>query len=100
MAALQEIKGMEEYIQHSVAFLGKTYSQVSADLQQQLPGMRGFSSRSIARFCTIKDIKATSRLSKEELGRVVQSAISEVGNIIYVLWTCISGIFIIDILST
>ena len=78
MAALHNIEGAEEYIEYSLVSLGKTYGQVSADLQAQLPEMRELSSRSVERFCCEKGIKATSRLSKEELGRVVESAISEV----------------------
>ena len=77
MATLEEIPGMFEFIQESVR-KGKSYSNIRIELEVQFPGVRGFSERSIARFCDTKDISRTSRLDKHQLKRAVSTTVREV----------------------
>ena len=78
MAALEDIDGIQSYIQHAKEVERKTNAQISAELQQTFPTMRGLSQRSVERFCADHKIAATSRLDAQSLSRVVKSAVSEV----------------------
>ena len=78
MAKLEEISGMESFIRRKVELERKTHDQISEELQQDYPGTKGLSSRSIRRFCDAHNIHSTSRLSQAELSRVVSTAVSQV----------------------
>ena len=56
----------------------KTHSQISDELKQQFPGVRGLSSRSVRRFCDVHDIRRSSKLTATDLDRVVASSIAMV----------------------
>ena len=57
---------------------GKTLKEISDSLQDLYPGQRGFSVRSVERFCQQHDIHKTSQLQSAELCRVVATAVSQV----------------------
>ena len=57
---------------------GCTYAEISEELCRTFPGKRGFSSRSIRRVCEDRGIHRSSRLSHNELRKVVATAVSQV----------------------
>lgn len=60
----------------------KTHQQISDELMQLYPGVRGLSARSVRRFCDRHNIHSTSLLSNEDLDRVVLSSIAKVQNLV------------------
>ena len=73
---------MEGYIVEirSMVEDGYTHEQVSEFLQQQNHGVRGFSARSVRRFCSEQNIHYRSNLSAQDLDRVVQDGVMAVGH--------------------
>jgi len=59
----------------------KTYSDISIILQGRYPEVRGFSVKSIKRFC--KDHGISPRISRGEVDVMVREAVSEVSQQIY-----------------
>lgn len=57
---------------------GVSHSEISERLQRQFPGDRGFSARSVRRFCQDHGIHYRSGLSDADLRLVVESAVREV----------------------
>lgn len=55
-----------------------TYEELSKVLQQMYPGQKGFSVRSLQRYCSEESIHKTSRLSVRELNEVVQESVIQV----------------------
>ena len=75
MAALED---HENFIRE---FLGKkesTFEELSEYLQATYPGVRGFSCRSIKRFCSERGIKRRGMVCDEGLDNAVGLAVSEV----------------------
>ena len=56
-----------------------SYSAISVDLQQAFPSDRGFSARSVRRFCNDNGISRSSRLTSSEVDQAVERAVSFVG---------------------
>ena len=77
MAALEE---HEDYIRRRVVEEYATHRQISEELRGLYPGRRGFSIRSIERFCNDKDIHKTSRLSEAAVEEAVVEAVAKVCN--------------------
>lgn len=75
MAALEEL---EETVRDKVVKEGWTYSRLSKHLQQLYPGIRGFSVRSLERFCGAHCIHRTSRLKAQQVDTIVAGAIAKV----------------------
>ena len=78
MAVLGRIAGMIGFIRESVEIKKKTYKDISKELRDLYPEMRGISVRSIERFCCQHDIHATARLKAEVLFSVIKEAVTEV----------------------
>ena len=74
MAALEEIEGIQEFLKERIDKKW-TYEKISEELRRKFPYL---SERSVRRFCATNDIQKTSRLSEDELTRVVSSNISKV----------------------
>ena len=55
-----------------------TYEQLSTFLQHLFPGKRGFSIRSLQRYCSKENIHKTSRLNDIELNETVLSSVIQV----------------------
>ena len=87
MATLESIAGIVGIIKAKIMQERKTYAAVSEELKQTYPTVtRGFSARSIRRFCKVHDIHVSSRLSDMELDRVVSSSVAKViRNCLYVI---------------
>lgn len=64
MAALE---GCEDYIREKVEQDRMTPVQLCAHMRELYPGVRGFSVRSLERFCSSKGIRKTSRPSDHQL---------------------------------
>lgn len=68
----------EDYIRRRVEIDHANHRQLSEDLKATFPGEKGFSIRSIERFCHEKGIHKTSRLSDEAVEQVVSEAVAKV----------------------
>ena len=55
-----------------------TYSQISLEMQQLYPGVRGLSSRSIRRFCSERRIHYSSQLSSAQVEELVEQSVAQV----------------------
>lgn len=75
MAALD---GLEDYIRNLIEREHMTLPQLSFHLQELYPGVRGFSIRSLERFCSENNIHKTARLSAQQVDNAVSSAITQV----------------------
>ena len=75
MAALEEY---EDYVREKVVTEKYSHRQLSDELQRAFPDERGFSVRSVKRFCSEKGIKKTCDVDDQELDEVVSSAVLQV----------------------
>ena len=75
MASLEEL---EDLIREKVETERWTHRRLSAYLQHMYRGQRGFSVRSLERFCSAKGIHKTSRLSAQEVDTAVSDSIAKV----------------------
>ena len=75
MAALCDFEG---FVREKIVESKYTYKQLSDTLQQCFPEERGFSVRSIKRFCNEKEIRKTTKLDDQELDEVVIEAVLQV----------------------
>ena len=55
---------------------GKTYDEISQILQENNPGVRGFSVRSVKRYCQRRGI--STRIPQHSVEQMVRSAVREV----------------------
>lgn len=77
MAAIGEVPGLKEIIAARRAE-GRTYSEISEELRMTRRDTRGFSARSIERFCEEHGIRRSARLSKDNLSKVLATAVAKV----------------------
>ena len=56
MAALEQF---EDFVREKIVVERCTHKQISNELQQSFPGEKGFSVRSVERFCSNKEISKT-----------------------------------------
>lgn len=75
MAKLELLK---EYVRNKIEKERYTHSELSQQLQQTYPGERGFSVRSLERFCSREGISKTSQIGDEKLDEVVTEAVVKV----------------------
>ena len=68
-----------EYVKDLVVTQRKTHSEVSLLLKEAYPGRRGFSLRSVRRFCFKNGIHAQNRLSNDELEQYTKEVVARVG---------------------
>ena len=73
--ALEEFEG---FVREKVEVEHCTYKQISDQFNEAFPGERGFSLRSVERFCSKKGIKKTSEIDDQELDTVISEAVSQV----------------------
>lgn len=79
MAALKNLPGAEDLIRCLVVNDQETYEQVSEELQRVYPDiLRGLSTRSVRRFCYSEGIYRRSRLSNDQLERMVSNCVQRV----------------------
>ena len=75
MAALEEY---EDFVREKVAIEKYTHKQLSYELQRAFPDEKGFSVRSVKRFCSEKGIRKTCDIDDQELDEVISSAVLQV----------------------
>lgn len=76
MALLCDL-GCEDFIRNRVKS-GATHQEIAAELRGLYPGLPGLSGRSLRRFCFLKQIHRSSRLSSQSVDEVVEQAIAQV----------------------
>ena len=73
MATLEDISGIRSFIEDYVVNKRRSYNFVSELLKSEFPSMtRGFSARSIRRYCEKHGIHATSRLTCNETDNCIR----------------------------
>ncbi len=75
MCSLQNHK---ELVREKIEVGRWTHKKVSEFLKTSFPGEKGFSIRSIQRFCADADIHKTSRVAEDDLDEAVKSCIEMV----------------------
>ena len=86
MAALDD---HEDYIRRRVVDEHATHRQISEELRGLYPGRRGYSIRSIERFCHDNAIHKTSRLSEAAVEEAVAEAVAKVcTSLMHCYFTC------------
>ena len=78
----------EDYIRRRVVEERITHRQLSEEFKGLYPGRRGYSIRSIERFCQEKGIHKTCRLSEEDVEEAVIEAVSKVCTLMLNYWAC------------
>ena len=68
------LDGFEDFIREKVEKCRWSYKQISAFLQEYNPGLRGFSERSVQRFCSCNNIHKTPRIDDQTLDEAVSRA--------------------------
>ena len=68
-----------EFVKDLVVTQRKTHSEVSLLLKEAYPDRRGFSLRSVRRFCLKNGIHAQNRLSNDELEQCTKEVVARVG---------------------
>ena len=84
---MANLEDMEEFIRDKIVNHRWTHPQLSEFLRSSNPGVRGYSVRSIERFCSDKGIHKTSRPCSEDLDRAVTDAVAQV--YMYILQVCV-----------
>ena len=72
---------LEDHIRTRIQKDRYTHKEVSDCLHRKYPGVRGFSVRSIERFCRDREIHKTTKISVAALDRVVTNAVEKVGSV-------------------
>lgn len=75
---MSALDGLVDYIREKVEVDRMTHRQLSVHLQELYPETRGFSIRSIERFCSEHSIHKTSRAADSEIDEAVHGAIERV----------------------
>ena len=75
MAALEQF---EDFVREKIVVERCTHKQISDELQQSFPGEKGFSVRSMERFCSDRGISKTCDIDDKDLDEVVSSAVLQV----------------------
>ena len=75
---MSALNRFEDFIREKVERDHATHDQMSQELTRTFPGERGFSARSVRRFCQEKNIHKTSRMSAPEVNSAVQEAVLKV----------------------
>jgi len=75
---MASLDNFEEFVREKVTVEKCTHQQVSDELKSSFPGERGFSLRSVERFCREKGIKKMSNIDDQQLDDVVSDAVLQV----------------------
>ena len=81
---MSALEGFEDLIRDKIENERWTHKQISTFLMESCPGQRGFSMRSIERFCGNKGIHKTSRIDDRSLDVAVSTATAMVRSILRV----------------
>ena len=78
---MSSLEDFEDFIRDKVEKQRWTHKQTSAFFEANHPGQRGFSVRSVERFCSLKGIHKTPRISDQKLDEAVSKATEMVSNV-------------------
>ena len=78
IAMSRSLEGLENFFWQWVEVNQVSQRQLSEELKTYFPESKGFSLRSIERFCAEKNIHKTSRLSNNEVEQAVSEAVAKV----------------------
>ena len=78
MCGMDEIQGVEELVRDLIRDQRKTHRDVSINLQNMFPGVRGLSEMSVRRYCYKHGIHRTSRVDDAVLDHLVSSNVAKV----------------------
>ena len=73
-----KLSDLEDLVRERIEVERWTHKKLSLYLNQMYPQQKGFSLRSIQRFCAEKDIHKSTRLDTNSLDEVVEDAIKKV----------------------
>jgi hypothetical protein len=76
-----KLEQLEDFIRERIEEDKWTHGKLRDYLLQNYPGQRGFSVRSIQRFCSDNNIHRTTRMERRNLDAVVGEAIDKVSHI-------------------
>ena len=69
----------EDEVRYFIENLDFTHREVSAEMKERFPGLKGLSTRSVTRFCHQHDIHKITRISNDCLDEYIANAITSVG---------------------
>ena len=73
----------EDFIRQKVEKDHTTHAPISEELKTMFPEKRGFSVRSVTRFCAYHNIHKTSRMSQDEVDHAVNQAVLKVFGLLH-----------------
>ena len=77
MAVIAEV-GLKPFIHYKIIEEGLTYEELSILLKQLYPNCKGFSVRSLQRYCEYENIHRTSRINDVVLDEIVKESVAQV----------------------
>ena len=83
MAAVGDLVDAE-WVRNLLQDQNYTMEERAKLLQENFPGVRGCSLRSVQRFCQEHNIKKRTKISDEQLDNVVAEAVAEVGGLVFI----------------
>ena len=87
MAVLESVPAADSIIRKLVVEEKRSYSDVSTVLKATFPQIaKGFSCRSIRRYCKQENIQKTSRLEQHAVDRLVETSIQKVNHACMHAW--------------
>ena len=78
---MSSLGAFEQFIRDRVEKQRWTHKQISAFLEADHPGQRGFSVRSVERFCSNRGIHKTPRINDQKLDEAVSKATEMVSDV-------------------
>jgi len=72
------LEDLEDFVRYKIEVEKMTHPQLRDLLQLEFPGEKGFSLRSIEKFCSLKGIKKTLKIDDQDLDEIVSEAVSYV----------------------
>ena len=81
--AARVLEDLEDFVREKVEKDKWTLTWLSEYLRGRYPETRGFSVRTIERFCSTKGIHRTSRLGTDDLDKTVAEAVNMVHSILF-----------------
>ena len=84
MSTIDELD-LKTFITKKIVEESLTHEQLSTLLQEMFPNARGFSIRSLQRYCSKEEIHKTSRLNNADLNEAVLTSVMEVNIFSFVM---------------
>ena len=72
------LEELEDFVREKIVKEKWTHAKLSSYLQQRYPGVKGFSIRTLERFCANNCIHKTAKIGTVQLDEAVETAIDKV----------------------